>query len=365
MVKTTNEIMECETKREGVNVFKYPSTMRMHLLGKTGYKGTSIKVHEIIYNEGKIWAGIGLDGKPAYVLCDNLRFMYYAPVQEAIERFNSDKTRPPTGIPIPKPHGTIYIIRRWTTPKKCATKSGGVAHYSKPTLTFLAEKFPLEKATTLNVNAIILCDEKYWVETIYSGRLVYTPIESMDSKALEKALEGEWFYMFRGERTTYSVSETTPKYTSGGVHKGIDFVYELGKPTMHEVDFPVYSCTYGEVVFAGFGGAGSGEVGHGNVVVIKTDDGHYLRYAHLKHTPLVKKYERITPFTKLGIVGNTGGDYGYHLHFEVRVGPSFNAHFYNPYFFFPNINLIHQTLKTAIPRPSSKIKYEHERGEIV
>ena len=90
MVKTTNEIMECETKREGVNVFKYPSTMRIHLLGKTGYKGTSIKVHEIIYNEGKIWAGIGLDGKPAYVLCDNLRFMYYAPVQEAIERFNSE-----------------------------------------------------------------------------------------------------------------------------------------------------------------------------------------------------------------------------------------------------------------------------------
>jgi len=97
MERIVSKVMECETKYERVGIYKYPSTMGIYLLGRTTYKGVSVKAHEVIYNNRKVWAGIGLDGKPAYILYDNLRFLLdQSAVQEAVDKFM--KREPDKGL---------------------------------------------------------------------------------------------------------------------------------------------------------------------------------------------------------------------------------------------------------------------------
>ena len=58
----------------------------------------------------------------------------------------------------------------------------------------------------------------------------------------------------------------------------------------------------------------------GNYVIIKTDGGNYVYYAHLKTHLLPNKPMRINVGDRLGIVGTTGRSTGIHLHVEIRQG---------------------------------------------
>lgn len=55
----------------------------------------------------------------------------------------------------------------------------------------------------------------------------------------------------------------------------------------------------------------------GNYVCIKTDEGQYHYYCHLK-SRAVSKGQRVKAGDKLGVMGATGKVTGAHLHFEVR-----------------------------------------------
>ena len=55
----------------------------------------------------------------------------------------------------------------------------------------------------------------------------------------------------------------------------------------------------------------------GNYVCIKTDNGQYHYYCHLK-SRAVSKGQRVKAGDKLGVMGATGKVTGVHLHFEVR-----------------------------------------------
>ena len=55
----------------------------------------------------------------------------------------------------------------------------------------------------------------------------------------------------------------------------------------------------------------------GNYVCIRTADGQYHYYCHMK-SRAVSKGQTVKAGDKLGVMGNTGYSFGAHLHFEVR-----------------------------------------------
>lgn len=65
----------------------------------------------------------------------------------------------------------------------------------------------------------------------------------------------------------------------------------------------------------------------GNRVVIKHGDNLYTQYAHLSKR-LVKVGETVKSGQVIGIMGNTGGNYAVHLHFEVLVANNTGAYRY-------------------------------------
>lgn len=73
----------------------------------------------------------------------------------------------------------------------------------------------------------------------------------------------------------------------------------------------IRSATDGKVVQAGPSG------GYGNLVTVKTEDGHKLLYAHMSKI-VVKKGDQVTAGETLGRQGSTGHSTGPHLHFEVH-----------------------------------------------
>lgn len=56
----------------------------------------------------------------------------------------------------------------------------------------------------------------------------------------------------------------------------------------------------------------------GNYVCIRTADGQYHYYCHMK-SRAVQKGQTVKAGDKLGVMGNTGYSFGAHLHFEVRA----------------------------------------------
>ncbi|MEK3887238.1 peptidoglycan DD-metalloendopeptidase family protein [Bacillus sp. FSL K6-3431] len=92
-------------------------------------------------------------------------------------------------------------------------------------------------------------------------------------------------------------------------HTGIDVV------KTHKA--PINAFTEGSVLYAGFGNAGTGLGGYGNVVVVKDKNGRAQVYAHLDSVA-VKSGARISKGQVVGYQGTTGQSTGSHLHFEVR-----------------------------------------------
>lgn len=89
-------------------------------------------------------------------------------------------------------------------------------------------------------------------------------------------------------------------------HTGVDFGAASGTPLRAPIK--------GTVVGAGYGVGGSS---YGNTVVIRMDDGYYMRFAHMNSIG-VSKGQRVRAGQFVGKVGNSGtNSSGSHLHLEV------------------------------------------------
>jgi len=84
----------------------------------------------------------------------------------------------------------------------------------------------------------------------------------------------------------------------GKIHKGMDMAAHVGEP--------VYAIADGEVIYAG-----DGLRGYGNVVILRHDR---------KMSSLYAQGDQITKGTLIALLGNTGHSTGPHVHFEIRDG---------------------------------------------
>lgn len=90
----------------------------------------------------------------------------------------------------------------------------------------------------------------------------------------------------------------------GGSHDGIDIAADLG--------VPVHAAADGEVIYAG-----AGLRGYGNVVILRHDEKMTTLYSHNKGLR-VKTGEGVGMDQVIAHLGSTGRSTGPHLHFEVR-----------------------------------------------
>tara|TARA_R110001583_G_scaffold5576_2_gene29990 strand:- start:1407 stop:2252 length:846 start_codon:yes stop_codon:yes gene_type:complete len=95
-----------------------------------------------------------------------------------------------------------------------------------------------------------------------------------------------------------------PFVASGQAHKGIDIKGKMGEP--------VYASKSGEVVYAG-----SGLVGYGNLLILKHSDRFLSAYGHNRRIK-VKEGEKVKAGQAIAELGDSGTD-SVKLHFEVRV----------------------------------------------
>ncbi len=93
----------------------------------------------------------------------------------------------------------------------------------------------------------------------------------------------------------------------------------------------------GIVMFAGWAG------GYGRMVKIRHDNGIETRYAHMAKI-LVKKNQRVSSGTIVGLLGNSGRSTGAHLHYETRL----NGRPINPARFWKANNVLQALAKKTI-----------------
>jgi murein DD-endopeptidase MepM/ murein hydrolase activator NlpD len=92
----------------------------------------------------------------------------------------------------------------------------------------------------------------------------------------------------------------------GKMHKGIDIAADVGEP--------VYAIAPGEVIYAG-----SGLRGYGNVIILRHDRQRTSLYAH-NSALTVKQGDLVAQGSVVALLGNTGHSTGPHVHFEIRDG---------------------------------------------
>jgi murein DD-endopeptidase MepM/ murein hydrolase activator NlpD len=92
----------------------------------------------------------------------------------------------------------------------------------------------------------------------------------------------------------------------GKVHKGIDIAADVGEP--------VYAIAPGEVIYAG-----NGLRGYGNVIILRHDQHRTSLYAH-NSALKVKQGDTVAAGALVALLGNTGHSTGPHVHFEIRDG---------------------------------------------
>jgi murein DD-endopeptidase MepM/ murein hydrolase activator NlpD len=92
----------------------------------------------------------------------------------------------------------------------------------------------------------------------------------------------------------------------GKMHKGLDLAAEVGEP--------VYAIADGEVIYAG-----NGLRGYGNVVILRHDRKTSSLYAHNSELK-VQQGDIVKQGTLIALLGSTGHSTGPHVHFEIRDG---------------------------------------------
>lgn len=103
--------------------------------------------------------------------------------------------------------------------------------------------------------------------------------------------------------------------TNGDFHAG----YDVGAGG--NANIKVYAVTGGTVSFAGNDGSGWGT----RVVIKHSSDKYHSLYAHLKNESLViKTGDTVKAGQQIGIMGNSGGNYAIHLHYELSESGQFD-----------------------------------------
>ena len=92
----------------------------------------------------------------------------------------------------------------------------------------------------------------------------------------------------------------------GKIHKGMDMAADEGEP--------VYAIAAGEVIYAG-----DGLRGYGNVVILRHDRKTSSLYAHNSELK-VKQGDQVAQGTLIALLGSTGHSTGPHVHFEIGDG---------------------------------------------
>ncbi|HTT01740.1 MAG TPA: M23 family metallopeptidase [Steroidobacteraceae bacterium] len=92
----------------------------------------------------------------------------------------------------------------------------------------------------------------------------------------------------------------------GKVHKGLDIAADSGEP--------VYAVADGQVIYAG-----DGLHGYGNVVIVRHDVQLTTLYAH-NSSLKVHQGDHVNQGMLIALLGNTGHSTGPHVHFEIREG---------------------------------------------
>jgi murein DD-endopeptidase MepM/ murein hydrolase activator NlpD len=92
----------------------------------------------------------------------------------------------------------------------------------------------------------------------------------------------------------------------GKLHKGMDMAADVGEP--------VYAIADGEVIYAG-----DGLRGYGNVIILRHDRKMSSLYAHNSELK-VKQGDHVSQGTLIALLGSTGHSTGPHVHFEIRDG---------------------------------------------
>ena len=107
----------------------------------------------------------------------------------------------------------------------------------------------------------------------------------------------------------YYDSPPAPKGNSHNPHKGEDYV-----PTdkSKEENWKLYSVANGTVIL------NSGSGAYGNHIVISTDEGQVVLFAHMKNKSLLKVGARVRANEFVGVAGSSGNVTGRHLHIEVH-----------------------------------------------
>ena len=109
-------------------------------------------------------------------------------------------------------------------------------------------------------------------------------------------------------------SEMTYGERAGGFHSG----YDIGSGGLTGVK--IYATQDGTVEWSGYKSGGIG-----NCIYIKHDDGIYWsNYMHLDSMS-VELGDTVTAGQQIGVMGNSGGDYAIHLHFELSPDGNFHS----------------------------------------
>jgi murein DD-endopeptidase MepM/ murein hydrolase activator NlpD len=185
-----------------------------------------------------------------------------------------------TELKIPNMDGLLHIVTK-------GQSLGSIAKAYKIDLTALADANDLGSGS------------------IRPGQTLFIPGARLPQEALRKIYGTSVAWPGRGPISSWFGYRADPFTGVRRYHAGIDIVVNMGTPVKAAMD--------GVVADSGYNG------NYGNYVILNHGDGLQTLYGHLSSSS-VRKGQRLSQGSILGLSGNTGYSTGPHLHFGVYRG---------------------------------------------